>query len=282
MDRPNCGDQGPETRDQAAEDGVVQRGNWRAVHRHGVSRHPAGAVAAFAIVVAAAVWTRVPSAPPSVAQLQGLLPAGSVLRGLVRVEMNGSAPAESAVVALVPRYPGAADTQYFGFIFAYDAWRRKAMRIYAQPLLGPILALLDAAPLGGGREAAVFSVLRDDGTRVSQVVGVVRGRARPLDEATAAGVLAKIPPAPPGVTWRFRTHGGTTTDQARSLRVRPRQPVRLSPSGGGPTPIIIPDSRLDIVEQGYRARQPGTYTIRILLPSTPDAGVTLTILVETP
>ena len=64
------------------------------------------------------------------------------------------------------------------------------------------------------------------------------------------------------------------------VQVKLRQPVRLALSSGGPTPIIIPDARLDIVEQGYRARWPGTYTIRILLPSDPDQGTTLTLLVE--
>jgi len=64
------------------------------------------------------------------------------------------------------------------------------------------------------------------------------------------------------------------------LQVKLRQPVRLALNGGGPTPVIIPDVRLDILEQGYRARKPGTYTIRILLPFAPDQGITLTIVVE--
>lgn len=238
------------------------------------------ALATIVIIAAGSLWTRVPSAPPPLAQLQGALPAGSVLRSLVRLEMNDSAPVESAVVAVVPRYPGAAETQYFGFIFAYDAWRRKAARVYAEPLPGSISTQLDAVPLGAGREAAVFSVLHEDGARTSRVVGVVRGRVRTLDDATAAGVLAALLPAPPALTWRFRTHGGRITGQSLSLRVRSRQPVRLTPSGGGPTPIIIPDARLDVVEQGYRARRPGTYTIRILLPPAPDQGTTLMLVVE--
>ncbi len=227
-----------------------------------------------------AVWTRPPSTPPSAAQIQEWLPPGSVLRGLVRVEMNGFPPLETAVVAVVPRYPGAADSAYVGFIFAYDQWRRRPVRIYAAPLPGPIPVSPDAVPIGGGREAAVFSALRDDGTRVSRVIGVVRGGVGILDEGTAARVLAAIPPAPPGVTWRYRTHGGTITAQTLLLQIKLRQPVRLALSGGGPTPIIIADVRLEILEQGYRARQPGTYTIRILLPFAPDQGTTLTLVVE--
>ncbi|TMJ06559.1 MAG: hypothetical protein E6H01_01470, partial [Bacillati bacterium ANGP1] len=84
------------------------------MHRHDVNRNPAGAIAAFAIVVAAAVWTQPPPTPPSVGQIQELLPAAGVLRSLVRLEMNGTPPLETAVVAVVPRYPGAADSTYVG------------------------------------------------------------------------------------------------------------------------------------------------------------------------
>ena len=250
------------------------------MHRHDVNRNPAGAIAAFAIVVAAAVWTQPPPTPPSVGQIQELLPAAGVLRSLVRLEMNGTPPLETAVVAVVPRYPGAADSTYVGFIIAYDEWRRRPERVYVQPLPGPIPLSPDAVLLGGGREAAVFSALREDGIRVSRVLSLEHGRLRILDEGTMARVLAGIPPAPPGVTWRYRTHAGVITAQTLLLQVKPGQPVRLAPSGGGPTPIVIPDARLDILEQGYRARQPGTYTIRILLPFAPNSGVTLSVLVE--
>ena len=194
--------------------------------------------------------------------------------------MNGIPPLETAVVAVVPRYPAAADSDYLGFIVAYDTWRRRSERIYAQPLPGPIPLSPDAVLLGSGREAAVFSALRDDGTRVARVVGVVDGRVSVLEDETAAGLLATLPPAVPGVTWQYRTHAGTISARTFVVQVKLRQPVRLALSSGGPTPIIIPDARLDIVEQGYRARQPGTYTIRILLPSAPDQGTTLTLLVE--
>ena len=194
--------------------------------------------------------------------------------------MNGTPPLETAVVAVVPRYPGAADSAYVGFIVAYDTWRRRPERIYAQPLPGPIPLSPDAALLGSGREAAVFSALRDDGTRVAHVVGIVNGRIRVLEDETAAGLVATLPPAAPGITWQYRTHAGAISARTFLVQVKPRQPVRLALSSGGPTPIIIPDARLDIVEQGYRARQPGTYTIRILLPSAPGQGTTLTLLVE--
>ena len=243
---------------------------------------PPGAVAVVAagVIAAAAVWTQPPSLPPSVGQIQDLLPVASVIRGLIRVEMNGTSPLETAVVAVVPRYPGAAESSYVGFIVAYDEWRRRPERIYAQPLPGPIPLAPDAVPLDGGREAAVFSALRKDGIWVSRVLSLEHGRLRILDEGNAARVLAAVPPALPGVTWRYRTHAGVITAQTLWLQVKPRQPVRLALNGGGPTPVIIPDVRLDILEQGYRARKPGTYTIRILLPFAPDQGITLTIVVE--
>lgn len=198
----------------------------------------------------------------------------------MRLEMNGRPPLETAGVAVVPVYPGAVESAYIGFVVAYDEWRRRPVRIYAHPLPGPLPITPDALSLGGNREAVVFSALRDDGTRVSQVVSLVGARPRVLDDGAAAELLAGLPAAPAGVTWQYRTHAGIISARTFRIEVKPRQPVRVALGGGGPTPIIIPDARLDIVEQGYRARQPGTYTIRILLPSAPDSGVTLTLDVE--
>ncbi len=221
-------------------------------------------------------------APPSVTQLQGLLPSGSLLHSLVRLEMDGSPPLETAVVAVVPAFPGAAESTYYGFVFGFDRWLRRYVRQYVEPLPGPIPLSPDAVPMAGTREAAVFGALLENGSSMYRVVESVRGHLSSLDESRARQIVAAIPTAPPGVTWRYRVRGGTISAQTGMLRVRPRQPVRLAASGGGPIPIVIPDARLDVLEQGYRARKDGVYTIRILLPFAPDQDTTLTIVVESP
>src|SRR3989442_7998264 len=144
---------------------------------------PPGAVAVVAagVIAAAAVWTQPPSLPPSVGQIQDLLPVASVIRGLIRVEMNGTSPLETAVVAVVPRYPGAAESSYVGFIVAYNEWRRRPERIYAQPLPGPIPLSPHAIPPGGGREAAGITPLRGDGIRVTRVTPLEHGHLLLLD-----------------------------------------------------------------------------------------------------
>ncbi len=243
-----------------------------------------GLIAAGLVVVSAlSAWTWSPAAPPpSVTQLQGLLPRGSLLHSLVRLEMDGSSPLETAVVAVVPAFPGAAESTYYGFIFGFDKWRRRYVRQYAESLPGPIPLSPDAVPIAGGREAAILGALRDDGSRVYQVVESNRGRLVLVHQSVADQVIAELPVAPPGVTWRYGVRASTSSARTAVLRLRPRQPVRLVASGGGPTPIIIPDARLDVLEQGYRARKDGVYTIRILLPFAPDHDTTLTIVVESP
>ena len=205
-----------------------------------------------------------------------------MLAGLVRLEANGVPPLETAVVAAVPQFPGAAGSTYYAFVVAYDRWRRHLTRVYAEPLPGTIPISPDAARIDARREAAIFGALHVEGGRTDRVVGVVRGRWGPFDAATSSRIFAGRFPSPVGVTWRFRARDGVLTAQSRVVRVRVRQPVRIVPSGGGPAPIIIPDARLDVIEQGYRAREPGTYAIRILLPLSPDQGLTLSVVVEAP
>ncbi len=196
--------------------------------------------------------------------------------------MDGLPPLETAAVAVVPAFPGAAEGTYYGFLVEFDRWRRRYVREYAEPLPGPIPLSPDAVPISGAREAAVFGALLEDGNRVTRVVESVRGRLATLDEPETRRLVAGIPAAPPGVTWRYRIRGGTISAQTGVLRVRPRQPVQLVAGGGGPTPIVIPDARLDVLEQGYRARKDGVYTIRILVPFAPGQDTTLTIIVESP
>ncbi len=240
------------------------------------------AVGSFVAISALSAWTWSPAAPPSVTQLQGLLPRGSLLHSLVRLEMDGSPPLETAVVAVVPVFPGAAESTYYGFVFGFDKWRRRFDRQYAEPLPGPIPLSPDAVLIARDHEAAVFGALREDGSPVYRVVESVRGRPVTLGEPDAHRAVAGIPAAPAGVTWRYRVRGSAISARTAVLRVRPRQPVRLAASGGGPTPIVIPDARLDVLEEGYRARKDGVYTIRILLPFAPDQDTTLTIVVESP
>ncbi len=240
------------------------------------------AAGSFVVISALSPWTRPPAAPPSVTQLQGLLPRGSLLHSLVRLEMDGAPPLETAVVAVVPAFPGAVESTYYGFVFGFDRWRRRFDRQYVEPLPGPIPLSPDAVPVSGAREAVIFGALLENGNRVTRVVESVRGRLSSLTDPRARQVVAEIPAAPSGATWRYRVRGGTISAQTGVVRVRPRQPVRLVASGGGPIPIVIPDARLDVLEQGYRARKDGVYTIRILLPFAPGQDTTLTIVVESP
>ncbi len=246
-----------------------------------ISFHLVMFIAATAVASLVA-WTWPPAGPPSVGDVQRLMPRGGQLRGLVRLEATGAPPLETAAVAVVPRFPGAVDTAYYGVVVAYDPWRRRAARVYAEPLPGPIPLSPDAARIGGRREAAIFHAMRPDGTRVHEVVAFTQGRWRRLNAPASEHLLAAVPDAPPGITWRFRARNGVISAPSRVLRVQVRQPVRIVASGGGPTPIIVPDARLDIIEPGYRARDPGTYTIRILLPFNADQGYTLTLVVESP
>lgn len=262
---------------------------------------PAGAVLLGAVLLTAAVLrSQGPELPLSVARVYALMPSGSLLRSLVRLDLDSRPPPETAAVAAVPHFPGAAELTYYGFIFALDAWRRDFQRAYSEPLPAQIPLSVDAGRLLGARDAAIFAALGDDGTLTYRVVGRTRGRLRVLRQATIAGTLrveggalveeAEVyralvwdgrafrelvrPPEmgalPPGVTWRYSMRSGVVVAQTDTLVLRPRQAVRLAQSGGGPTPIVIPDSRLDVLEYGYRAREPGTYTIRVLLPFTPD------------
>ena len=64
-------------------------------------------------------------------------------------------------------------------------------------------------------------------------------------------------------------------------RLRPRQPLRILAVGGGATSVVVPDGRLDVVEAGFRQREPGTYRIRIVTGLTSlDQAYTLTVIVE--
>lgn len=270
-------------------------------------------IAGVAAVAAAALWwDRATAASLMANQVLARLPTGSSVHSLVRLDMDGRTPTEAAVVARVPAYPGSRDIAYAAILFRYDRWRRTFMQIYQSPTPGTVPFSADAARLLGGRDAAIFSGLHDDGTRSYRLIGLAGGRAAVLREQRFAGILAfaepllveqraggssayrwngrtwleETPPDAvagtlPGVTWRYAVRNGEVVARAPAQRLRPRQPLRVLAVGGGATSVVVPDSRLDVVEAGFRQREPGTYRIRIVTGLTGlDQAYTLTVIVE--
>lgn len=270
-------------------------------------------LAGVAVLAAAALWwDRAAAASLTANQVLARLPTGSSVHSLVRLDMDGRAPAEAAVVARVPAYPGSRDIAYAAMLFRYDRWRRTFMQIYQSPTPGTVPFSADAARLLDGRDIAIISGLHDDGTLSYRLIGLSGSRAAVLREQRFAGTLAFAEPliveqdadgsiayrwngrawleesAPdgatgtlPGVTWRYAVRNGEVVARANVQRLRPRQPVRILAVGGGATSVVVPDSRLDVVEAGFRQREPGTYRIRIVTGLTSlDQAYTLTVIVE--
>lgn len=268
------------------------------------------AVGVLSIAVGAVVWPRPPAAALTAGQIQNLLPPGSTMHSLVRLDMDGRPPMETAVVAGIPHYPGAKQIIYYSLIFAYDRRHRQTRRTYSQPQPGPLPLSVDAAKLLGDRDAAIFAALNEDGTRSYRVVGSTGRSVTVLHEGRLSGTLvfadplliedgqprrtfawdgqrfrgnappAVLPPKRQGITWRYAVRNGTLVVRTSLVRLYPRQTLRLAASGGGPIAIVVPDTRLDVLESGYRARTPGTYTIRILIPFLPiNQAFTLTVVV---
>lgn len=268
-------------------------------------------VAAFA--AAALWWDRAAAGPLTTNQVLARLPAGSSVHSLVRLDMDGRAPAEAAVIARVPAYPGSRDIVYAAMLFRYDRRRRTFRQIYQSPTPGTVPFSADAARLfDDGRDVAIISGLHDDGTLSYRLIGLAGRRAVVLREQRFAGTLAFAEPliveqgaegssayrwngrtwleesapddatgALPGVTWRYAVRNGEVVARANVQRVRPRQPVRVLAVGGGATSVVVPDSRLDVVEAGFRQREPGIYRIRIVTGLTSlDQAYTLTVIVE--
>lgn len=234
-------------------------------------------------LAAAVLWW--PSVPPPItaSQILAMLPPGSSVHSLVRLEMDGRGPAEAAVVARIPSYPGAREYVPTALVYRYARLSRRYREAYRAPSPGAVPFSADAGPATGSREAALFSGLDDDGALRYRFVGLTRGRAVVLREARVAGALRPdgIPPAPPAVVWRYAVRGGTVLARTSVVRLRPRQPLRVVAVGGGPASVVLPDSRFDVVESGYRQRTPGTYRIRIVTGFTPpEAAYVLTVIVE--
>lgn len=271
------------------------------------------AVAVF-ILVSAALTLRPRPAPADLTlrTILPLLPPGTFVQSTARLEMDGRSPTELAVLAGVPLYPRAERMAYMAYVFR-QAGRRGPRVAYAEPLPGSLPLAVEAGRLLGDRDAAVFAMALDDGGSVYQIVGLRRGRVAVVHEGRTAGrpmlvdplvvedgaarralrwdgrVFAEaapppVPPALPVLTWRYGVRDGNVVAGSSALRLRPRQGVRLERSGGGPTPVTVPDPRLDVLEDDvYRARWPGTYLIKIFVIGAADAsGFSLALQVLPP
>jgi hypothetical protein len=270
----------------------------------------------FAVTIigfsAAVRWWNAAPPPLSANQVLALLPRGSSVHSLVHLEMDGRRPSEGAVVARIPSFPGSSDLAATALLYRYDRWRRRFSVVYRAPPPGAVPFSADAARLLAGRDAAVFSGLYDDGALGYRIVGLLRGRAAVLREQRLTGTVhlvdpavierrgdtvhglrwnggswvpdgtaRTIPEAPAGVTWRYAVRNGQVLARTNVVHLRRRQPLRVLAAGGGPATVVLPDSRLDVVEAGFRQREPGTYRIRIVTGFTPpEAAYVLTVIVD--
>lgn len=270
----------------------------------------AGVIAAALVALGAAIWWFSPrSNLMTTTQVLAVLPPRSTLHSFVQADLEPGPPLEAAAVALIPPFPGAGDPGYTEIVARYDRWRRRLQIVYREPLSAAVPVSVDAGYVYGPREAVLFQRVTDDGRWTYRVVGMSGGRATILTQGTSADRMAladplligpaagealrwdgasfvSAPPPPavsgpgPSVVWRYVLRSGTVWARTDQVMLRPRQVLRLHRVGGGPTPIILPDARLDLVENGYRARRPGTYAIRVLIPfSSAEETYVLTIRV---
>lgn len=270
----------------------------------------------FAVTIigfsAAVRWWNAAPPPLSANQVLALLPQGSSVHSLVRLEMDARPPSEVAVVARIPSFPRSTEFAAEARLYQYDRLRRHFTTAYRAENPGAVPFSADAARVLAGRDAAVFSGLHDDGTLGYRIVGLVRGRAAVLREQRLAGTVhlvepavierrgeavhalrwnggswipdgtaRTIPEAPAGVTWRYAVRNGQVLARTNVVHLRRRQPLRVLAAGGGPATVVLADSRLDVVEAGFRQREPGTYRIRIVTGFTPpEAAYVLTVVVD--
>jgi hypothetical protein len=274
------------------------------------ARRILGAAGLLAVLAAAAAvmwWTRPPAAAITTGQVLALLPPGSTLHSLARLDLDGAPPLEIAAVAGIPRFPGSRAFDYVEYVVRYNRWRHRLDVLYQHPV-GSIPISVDAGRLLGDREAALFQALRDDRRWAYRVVGMAGGAVTVLAEgASAERVIVADPllidpaagralawngtgflpralppfdPLPPAVTWRFSMRNGMVVSRTNRVALRLRQILRIQAVGGGTTPIIIADPRFDVVENGFRARYEGVYTIRVLAAYTPtENAYVLTVAV---
>ncbi len=278
------------------------------VSRVRASRVLAAGLTAAALAAVAWWWARPPAALLTAGQVVALMPTGSSLHSLARLDVDGGAPADVAAVVRIPPFPGARRSGYTELVARYNRWRHRLEVVFQRPLLEAVPVSVDAGRIIGGRDGAVFQSLDDDGRWSYRVVGlfngavailaagdssqrvvladplvVDRGRAHALVWDGTTFVQAAVPPVAPipsTLTWRFRMHNGAVAARTNRVTLSPRQILQVLPVGGGQTPIVIADPRLDIVENGFRTRHEGIYTIRILVSSTPiENAYVLTVVV---
>lgn len=214
-------------------------------------------------------------------QVLSRLPRGTSVHSLLRGDLDGRGPAEVAVVVRVPAFPGAREVIYTALIFRYDRLRREFVEVYRAAVPGRVPFSVDAVRLPRGREVVIFSGLNDDGTRAVEIVRLERGLGSRLSQADARRVLGAIPQPIPAVTWRYAVRNGAVVARTSTVRLGVRQTLRVQASGGGPASVVLSDPRMDVVENGFRAREPGHYRIRVVTGLLPvEQAYSLTVVVE--
>jgi len=265
----------------------------------------AGLIVGLPAVVLLARWqSPVPSVPP----LLSLLPRGTAVTSQARVELDGRPPVELAATVLIPVYPGATTDRAHGVVAGYDRWRRRWRVLLLTSIAGSHRPL-EAGPVLGTREVVLFSAYGLDGNVQYRVFGLRWGRLTQVYAGRAAGKVEVVrglivergpvspralrwtrgafqpvppPPAiPPPVFWRYWTDRNAVVHaQTTMVSLVPGQRLIPTRTFGGPTVILIPDPNLDTLSGTYRARRPGTYTLRIPdLFGRDQANLQLTITV---
>lgn len=236
---------------------------------------------ALSASAAGAAFLRTDPPPFGANQVLARLPRGTSIHSLLRADLDGRSPAEIAAVARIPEFPGATASVHTALIFRYDRLRREYGEVYRAATPGRIPFSVDAVGVTSGREVVIFSGLNDAGTRVVEAVGLTGGRGSRLPEGAARTALSGIPEPIPTVTWRYVVRNGEVVARTSTVRLRVRQTLRVQASGGGPTSVVLPDPRMDVVEGGFRARTPGRYRIRVVTGLLPvEAAFSLTVIVE--
>jgi hypothetical protein len=214
-------------------------------------------------------------------QVLARLPRAASIHSLLRADLDGRGPSEVAAVARIPAFPGAQQVVYTSLIFRYDRLRRAFIEVYRAPTPGRVPFSVETVRLSGGREVVVFSGLNDDGTRAVEAVRLERGAGIRLPDADAGKAASEIPQPVPAVTWRYAVRNGEVVARTSTVRLRVRQTLRVQASGGGPASVVLSDPRMDVMENGFRARVPGQYRIRVVTGLLPvEEAYSLTVLVE--
>lgn len=185
------------------------------------------------------------------------------------------------MVVRIPAFPGAQEFIYTALIFRYDRLRREFVEVYRAATPGRVPFSVDAVRLLSGRDIVVFSGLSDEGIRAVEIVRLERGLGTRLSETDARKIVGEVPQPVPAVTWRYAVRNGAVVARTAMVRLNVRQTLRVQASGGGPASVVLPDPRMDVVENGFRAREPGRYRIRVVTGLLPvEEAYSLIVAVE--